>query len=81
MDHFLKFIGYFIFINIDYFIYLLKFIFRGAYRNMPCAIKLVFTSDLTEEVILRAEAEATLLSSIKSLNIVNILGVSVLPPR
>jgi serine/threonine protein kinase len=41
---------------------------------------LIFTADLTEDVILRAEAEATLLSSVKSPNIVNIIGVSVLPP-
>lgn len=53
---------------------------RGTYRSTPCAIKLIFTADLTEDVILRAEAEATLLSSVKSPNIVNILGVSVLPP-
>lgn len=53
---------------------------RGTYRSTPCAIKLIFTDDLTEEVILRAEAEATLLSSVKSPNIVNIIGVSVLPP-
>jgi serine/threonine protein kinase len=53
---------------------------RGTYRSTPCAIKLVFTDDLTEDVILRAEAEATLLSSVKSPNIVNIIGVSVLPP-
>jgi serine/threonine protein kinase len=53
---------------------------RGSYRSTPCAIKLIFTDDLTEDVILRAEAEATLLSSVKSPNIVNIIGVSVLPP-
>jgi hypothetical protein len=38
---------------------------RGTYRQLPCAIKLVYTMDLTEEVIQRVAAEATILSSMK----------------
>jgi serine/threonine protein kinase len=48
--------------------------------NQRCAIKLIYTMDLTEEVISRALAEATILSAVKSPNVVNIIGVSVLPP-
>lgn len=52
----------------------------GVYQKMPCAVKLIFTTDLTEEVISRVTAEATLLSAVQSPNIVKIIGISVLPP-
>lgn len=55
-------------------------VYMGKYRTRKCAIKLVFTLDLTREIIRRVAAEAQLLSSIRHPNIVEILGVSVLPP-
>lgn len=38
---------------------------RGVYKKEPCAVKLIFTTDLTEEVISRVMAEASLLSAAK----------------
>lgn len=55
-------------------------VYLGSYRNEKCAIKMIFTLDLTQDVIHRVAAEAQILSMIKHKNIVNILGVSVLPP-
>jgi serine/threonine protein kinase len=55
-------------------------VYLGSYRKERCAIKLIFTLDLTQDVIRRVAAEAQILSMIKHKNIVNILGVSVLPP-
>ena len=40
-------------------------VYRGSYKKRVCAIKLIFTVDLTEEVIGRVAAEAQLLSSIQ----------------
>lgn len=48
---------------------------------MDCAIKLIFTIDLTVDVVERVGIEAEMLSSIKNRNVVKIHGVSVLPPR
>jgi hypothetical protein len=56
-------------------------VYKGTYRGQECAIKLIYTVDLTTDVIQRVAAEASILSSIRHPNIVNILGVSVLPPR
>jgi hypothetical protein len=36
---------------------------RGAYNGLPCAVKLIYTSDLTEEVISRVTTEASILSA------------------
>lgn len=55
-------------------------VYLGRYRRKPCAVKLIFTVDLTIEVIQRVAAEAQLLSLIRHPNVVDILGVSVLPP-
>jgi serine/threonine protein kinase len=55
-------------------------VYIGKYRSKKCAIKLIFTIDLTQDIISRVAAEAQLLSSIKHPNVVEILGVSVLPP-
>lgn len=55
-------------------------VYMGSYRQKQCAIKLIFTIDLTEDIISRIAAESQLLSTIKSPNVVDILGVSVLPP-
>lgn len=55
-------------------------VYLGKYRQRKCAIKLIFTMDVTEEIISRIAAEASILSSIKHPNVVEILGVSVLPP-
>ncbi len=56
-------------------------VYKGTYRGKECAIKLIYTADLTTEVIKRVAAEASILSSIRHPNIVNIFGVSVMPPR
>lgn len=55
-------------------------VYRGKFKLEPVAIKLIFTMDLTETDIQRVAAEATILSSICSKNIVKIYGVTVLPP-
>lgn len=55
-------------------------VYLGKYRQQQCAIKLIFTVDLTIEVIKRIAMEAQLLSMIKHPNVVGILGVAVLPP-
>ena len=55
-------------------------VYRGRYKQQQCAIKLIFTVDLTLEVIKRIAAEAQLLSMIRHPNVVDILGVAVLPP-
>lgn len=55
-------------------------VFLGSYRETECAIKLVFTVDLTTDEIHRVWQEAQILSSIKHPNVVSIFGVSVLPP-
>lgn len=55
-------------------------VYTGYYRGEECAIKLIRTVDLTTDVIRRVAAEASILSSIRHNNIVNIIGVSVLPP-
>jgi hypothetical protein len=55
-------------------------VYQGKYKLEPVAIKLIFTMDLTESDIQRVAAEATILSSINSKNIVKIYGVTVLPP-
>lgn len=45
-----------------------------------CAIKLVYSLDLTSDEINKVAAEATLLNSVKHKHVVHIYGVSVLPP-
>lgn len=55
-------------------------VYKGAYRGKECAIKMIYTVDLTTDVIRRVAAEASILSSIRHPNIVHIYGVSVLPP-
>lgn len=55
-------------------------VYQGTYRLKPVALKLIYTVDLTVEIITRVAAEAELLSSFHSPNIVKIYGVSVLPP-
>lgn len=55
-------------------------VFRGTYKLVPCAVKVVFTTDLTSEDVLKAATEAKILSTFKSINIVETYGVSVNPP-
>lgn len=56
-------------------------VYPGRYRGENVAIKLVFTPDLNPEVIRRCWNEAEILSQIgKDENVVEILGVCVLPP-
>lgn len=40
-------------------------VYKGSYRKQTCAIKIIFTVDLTEAVINRVAAEAHILSQIK----------------
>lgn len=54
---------------------------RGTYKRVPCAIKVIFSSDLTAEDVNKAVVEATILSSVRSPNIVEIYGISVSPPN
>ena len=55
-------------------------VYKGAYKSEQCAIKLIYTVDLTIDVIMRVASEAQILSRISHTNIVKIFGVSVLPP-
>jgi len=55
-------------------------VYKGRYRGTPVAIKLLFTNDLNPDVIKRCSTEAQLLSEISHPNVVEIFGVSVLPP-
>lgn len=54
---------------------------RGTYKRVPCAIKVIFSSDVTEEDVNKAAVEATILSSVKSPNIIDIYGICVNPPN
>ena len=56
-------------------------VYRGKYRGTPVAIKMLFTVDLNPEIIRRCCTEAQLLSDVSHPNVVEIFGVSVLPPR
>lgn len=49
-------------------------VYRGAYKREACAIKLIFTVDLTTDIIRRVCAEAEILSSFK----VPILAIAVI---
>ena len=55
-------------------------VYKGSYRHVPCALKLIFTTDLTTDDIHKATVEAILLSSIRSRNIIHIYGICVHPP-
>ena len=56
-------------------------VYRGAFKDTPVAIKMLFTNDLNPEVIRRCSSEAQILSKISHPNVVDIFGVAVLPPR
>ena len=56
-------------------------VFRGFHKQRACAVKLISTRDLTVLEINKVAAEATLLSLIKGPNVVEIFGITVLPPR
>ena len=55
-------------------------VYVGTYRLQKCAIKLVYSLDLTAEEIRKVAAEATLLNSVRHKHVVHSYGVSVLPP-
>ena len=55
-------------------------VYRGRYKRRECAIKMIFTFDLTADEIKRVAAESQILSSLRHPNIIEILGVAVLPP-
>ncbi len=49
-------------------------VFKGTYREEQCAVKLIYTVDLTPDTIKRVAAEAETLSALKHPNIVHIYG-------
>jgi len=55
-------------------------VYRGTYKQKECAVKLVFTLDITREVVDSIVAEASILASISHINVVRIVGVALLPP-
>jgi hypothetical protein len=55
-------------------------VYRGQYKQQECAVKLIFTVDLTVDVINRVAAESQILSSLRHPNVIGIYGVAVLPP-
>lgn len=46
-------------------------VYRGTYKLVPCAIKVMYSSDLTTSDIKKAIVEATILSAIRHPNIVS----------
>lgn len=57
-------------------------VYKGEYAKAIVAIKLIYTNDITMDVIQRIAAEASILSTLRhNANIVQIYGVTVLPPR
>ena len=46
-------------------------VFKGTYKHVPCAIKVMYSPDLTTEDIKKAIVEATLLSAARHPNIVS----------
>lgn len=52
----------------------------GFYKEKPCAIKMMFTPELTPETIDSVCAEAGMLGSLRHPNIVDVIGVCVYPP-
>jgi len=56
-------------------------VYMGLMKNKrPVAIKLLFTMDLTHEIIHRVCMEVSILTKLKHPNVVNIYGISILPP-
>ena len=55
-------------------------VYKGKYKQQECAIKLIFTVDLTLDVIQRVAAESQILSHLRHPNVIGIYGVAVLPP-
>jgi hypothetical protein len=79
-DYFLSFIHFYFLLNDQFFKAYITLdnsrmvgsgsfskVFLGSYRKQKCAIKLIFTPDLTEDVIDRISAEVQILSFIKVL--------------
>jgi hypothetical protein len=46
-------------------------VYRGAFKHVPCAIKVMYSPDLTTEDIKKAIVEATILSAVRHPNIVS----------
>lgn len=57
-------------------------VYRGRFRGVPCAAKLLFTVDISPEEIQRCCDEASLLFAIQkvSVHVVGLIGVAILPP-
>ena len=55
-------------------------VFQGTFRDRPVAIKMIFCPDLTPETVASFYHEATLLAQLSHPNVVDVLGVCVLPP-
>jgi serine/threonine protein kinase len=56
-------------------------VFRGKLLQRDVAVKLIFTLDLTQQIIEKVASEATILTSVgPHPNVVHIFGVAVMPP-
>ena len=55
-------------------------VYRGRVKNQEVAIKILFCIDLTPERVIDFCKESTLLYSLRSPNIVQCLGVAIMPP-
>lgn len=55
-------------------------VFQGTFRDRPVAIKMIFCPDLTPDTVVGFYHEATLLAQLQHENVVEVLGVCVLPP-
>ncbi|GAB5370012.1 hypothetical protein AAMO2058_001455800 [Amorphochlora amoebiformis] len=55
-------------------------VYRGVFKGKSCAIKMMFTPELTPDIIDNVCSEAALLGSLKHKNVVEIIGVCVYPP-
>lgn len=55
-------------------------VYSGRYRGEAVAVKMLFTQDLNPDVIRRCTMEARILSEVAHPNVVQLYGVTVLPP-
>ena len=55
-------------------------VYKGRFRDTECAIKMIFTPELTPSVIESLCEEAGMLGSLQHANVVRIFGVAVRPP-
>ena len=55
-------------------------VYRGKYKNQEIAIKILFCIELTPDRVLDFCDEASILYSLRSPNIVDCIGVAIMPP-